>query len=272
VNIDPNIVINTTSIEAQSREDIENEQNILELIKSIQDNDIIKVATILKDGETNVNYIYKDEISALGAATFEGNIAIMEMLLNSKAVISMGFSGGRDAGWIAIENHKYEAFDWLVENGLKLNKRLLETYETRLITAVKNSDLRMVSRLLNLKVDPNDSDIKGRTALHYNMAKVPYENDDYRIGELLLAEDCDPNRKDKYGVSAHAYIADDKVYTLLSNYELEKVDKNALIRAQEKDKILQDKNKEKSTIKNEVKEQNKNRKNNKFKAKKYRPK
>lgn len=272
MNIDPNFLVNSSSMEAEFRDEIEQEQNALSLIKAIQANDVVEVATILDEGGVNLNYAYKGEISPLGAASYEGNIMIMNLLYKAKAVVNFSFSGGKDAGWIAIENHKYESFDWLVENGLRVNSRLLDTYETRLILAVKNSDLRMVSRLLSLNVNSNDTDILGRTALHYNMGKIPYENDDYRIGELLLADRCDPNRKDQYGVSAHGYIEDDRVYTLLSNYELEQVDKNALLRVKEKERIAEEKikNSAKPVVKEESKNENKNK--SKFKGKKFRPK
>lgn len=214
----------------------------------------------------------KKEISALGAAAHEGNIAIMDILFRNRAVINQSFSGGMDAGWLAMENHKYEAFDWLVSKGLNLNNRLIETSETRLISAVKNSDLRMVSRLLQLRVNPQDSDIEGRTALHYNLAKNPFEIDDLKIGELLLAENCDPNRQDKHGLSSHAYIKDDQAFTLLNSYELDKVNKVALKRMEAREEAIKSKNEKKATPEKVANKKQNKKSNAKAKPKKYYPK
>lgn len=265
--INQNIIVNNASIEAHTIEEMENEKNSLELIKAIQDNDIVKVATILQEGDTPVNYIYKNQVTALSAAALEGNIEIMELLGRHRVAINQSFEDARDAGWVALENHQYEAFDWLIKKGLPVNRRIQSNYETRLMAAVKNSDLRMVNRLLQLNVNVEDSDIEGRTALHYNLAISPYEIDDAKIGELLLAGGCDPNRKDQYDLSAHAYIKDDKAYTVLSNHELEMVDKNAIKRMEERELAKKAKEQEKAAPKNVEK-----KKKTYSKGKKYRPK
>lgn len=269
MDIDQNSIVNNASIEAYFIEEMEAEKNAVELIEAISENDIVKVATLLNSGKISINYSYKQQITALGAAAFEGNIDIINLLLNHRASIIQCYDGGKDAGWSAIENHKYDAFDLLVKKGLELNRRLLDTYETRLMTAVKNSDLRMVSRLLQLKANPNDTDVVGKTALHYNLAITPYETDDAMIGEMLLAEGCDPNRVDENNLSAHAYIQDDRAYAILSNYELELVDKVALKRMQEREASKKLAEQEKARPKEEQKKTTQKKK--KFKAKKYRP-
>lgn len=75
---------------------------------------------------------------------------------------------------------------------------------TRLISATESSNVRAVRFLSNKKVRVNDYDFEGRTALHHNFAKVPYNDNDMEIARILLNIGGDPNAEDFDDIPAHA--------------------------------------------------------------------
>lgn len=231
---DSEYLLRIRSIESKAAADRETKTILEELINQIQKDDKLAVQSLIDSGAP-VNDVFEDQISPLGVAAAEGNVDMIKILRDSGAVLSIRFDGGKDAAWLAMENSKYQAFDTLIDMGAKINIRLRDTSETRLIAAVKNSDLRIVKRLVDRKINVNDFDIERKTALHYNLAKDPYEVDDMEIGRILLYSGCNPNERDIDDVPAHEYAITDNAKTLLAGYELEKVSEAAMRRKQLRD-------------------------------------
>jgi hypothetical protein len=91
-----------------------------------------------------------------------------------------------DAVWYALLNNKYRALKKFIDVRTVLNKS--PTGLTLLGQATETSDLQAVTILLNhYNIKVNERDIKGNTALHYNMKKTEMSSDDIQIGKLLLA-------------------------------------------------------------------------------------
>lgn len=237
---DSEYLLRIRSIESKAATDRENKSILEELIKKIQKNDKMAVISLLENGAA-VNDVFEEQISPLGVAAAEGNIEIINILRENGAVLSIRFDGGRDAAWLAMDNYKYEAFDLLLNMGAKVNIRLRDTSETRLIAAVRNSDLRSVKRLVDKGANVNDFDKERKTALHYNLAINPYEADDMEIGRILLYSGCNPNERDIDDVPAHEYAISDNAKTLIAGYELEKVSEAAMRRKQLRDKKAEEK-------------------------------
>ena len=114
--------------------------------------------------------------------------------------------------------------------GASLLIRLSDTNVTRFVASTKNSDLRAVTYLIRKKVNPNDYDDLGKTALHYNLAKNPYEEDDAQIARILLQEGCDPNTVDIDDVPAHAFAESEYAKNILEGYNLVKTSEAAMKR------------------------------------------
>ena len=167
-------------------------------------------------------------ITPLGVAASQNQVAMLNLLLQEgQASPGQLFGRGRDAAWIAMERGSWDAYLILMGRGAIVDLRLPETRETRLINAVIRSDLPSVRDLLARRADVRLYDRDGRTALHHNFAKEPYEDVDVQIGRMLIEYGGDPNAIDKKGIPAHAFAEGYEKEALLQKHRLTQIAEEA---------------------------------------------
>lgn len=105
----------------------------------------------------------------------------------------------KDAIWLSLQKQSYDFLDLFYSNKCRQNPKK-ETGETPLIYATKNSDLRAVE-IIAYKVNVNQKDNTGSTALHYNFMKTDPSSDDVAIAKILMACGADTNARNLEGIS-----------------------------------------------------------------------
>lgn len=93
-----------------------------------------------------------------------------------------------DAVWYALINKKYIPFRLFLKTQCLLNHHPIHG-KTLLGFATDESDVDGVLALVHhKKINVNEKDKKGNTALHYNMQKMEMNDNDIKIGKILLAQ------------------------------------------------------------------------------------
>ena len=162
-------------------------------------------------------------ITLLGWAAANGEKDVLLWLLRRGAEPSHTFSGNRDAAWLAMERGHDEIHKILMDRGAMPGLRIKDEATTsRLMAAARGGHLAAVRHVLSRNINVNAYDTRGRTALHYNLARDPYEDDDVEIGRLLLQSGANPNMEDADGIPPHALNESPMVVSLLQGHELAK--------------------------------------------------
>lgn len=219
--------LTTRAAEGRDQWELEQEELLMRLIKAVESGETAKVDAELRAGAP-LNLPLNGEVTALGLAASKNDVAMLRHLVNKGASVTTVFAGGKDAAWLAMEGHAKHAFELLMKMGARPSQRLLATRETRLIGATDLSNVDVVRYLAHLKINLNDHDHEGRTALHHNLAKDPYGPEDLEIARILLARGCDPNEEDLKGIPAHALARTAEQRVVLEGHELSVVAEAAL--------------------------------------------
>lgn len=160
-------------------------------------------------------------LTPLAIAAIKNDRDATQWLLDNGALVGTVLSAGRDAAWFAIENRASDCYRLLMEQGAWPALILSDSSRrTRLMAAVLVRDEHAVGDLLRRRVKVNQYDRAGRTALHHNLAQVPYTDEDAVIARLLLAEGANPNVEDNDGIPAHALAKTDEQKALMDGYRI----------------------------------------------------
>lgn len=231
--------LTTRASEGREQWELDQEELLMRMIQAVEASDTAKVDALLRDGAP-LNLPLHGEVTVLGLAASKNDVAMMRHLINKGASITTVFAGGKDAAWLAMESNARHAFELLMKLGARPSQRLLATRETRLIAATELSNVDVVRYLAHLKINLNEHDNEGRTALHHNLAKDPYGPDDLEIARILLAQGCDPNQEDLRGLPAHALAHNAEQRVVLEGHELSMVAEEALAAIRTPDPALED--------------------------------
>lgn len=182
------------------------------LIVSVVNEDYEEVFYLLKNG-ASINGILEERLTPLAVAIYNDDIDMVKALFYKGANINLIFDEGLDALHLATKLNYNEISSFLLENGANVKKyRMINTFETRLITAAKASNAFVVRKVLSLDKDSvNYYDSIGKTALHYNLSKSPYSQYDAEIAELLIAANADTNAVDVDGFKPIDYVEDSAI-------------------------------------------------------------
>lgn len=176
-----------------------------------------------------------NSVTLLGWAAAHGDFDSASWLLRHGAEASQTFSGNYDAAWLAMEQGQDEMHRMLMERGAAPGLRLKDAVgTTRLMAAVKLSNVAAVRHIVSRKVNVNTPDKNGRIALHYNLEKDPYGDDDAEIGRLLLDAGANPNAEDLDGIPPHVLTEAPVALSLLQGMELRKASMEAMIALEKK--------------------------------------
>lgn len=200
----------------------EREKSLINLINAIFKSDIEKVEQLIKEGAP-VN-LSIEGISPLAAAVEYNDLHMVQFLIKKGAILSHKFGEkGIDAAWYALDYNHLNMFEYLIGEGASLRFRSTYKYQTRLIQATLLSNVEAVRFLCSKKAtDVNAYDNDGRTALHYNLLKVPYTEQDVEIARIILNTGGNPEIEDKDNIAAHLYADEDSQFALLEKYKIEK--------------------------------------------------
>lgn len=140
-----------------------------------------------------------DDLQTPIMATVEnGTVEVAQFLLKLGANPSV-FINNKDAIWLSLLQQKYDFLDLFYMEKYRQNSKK-ETGETPLIHATKESDLRAVE-IIAYKVNVNQRDNLGNTALHYNFQKPEPSEEDVAIAKILMACGADTNAPNNEGVT-----------------------------------------------------------------------
>lgn len=178
-------------------------------------------------------------ITLLGWAAANGDRDAVVWLLRRGAEPAQTFSGNRDAAWLAMEQGNDEIHKLLMGLGCAPGLRIKDVNNTtRLMAAVNGCHVGAVKHIIARKVNINAIDIKGRTALHYNLSKDPYTDGDAEIGRMLLDVGANPNVEDLDGIPPHVLNQSPVAVSLLQGQALQQASADA-IAALERQKQVQ---------------------------------
>lgn len=229
----------TSSFEGYAKLKAQKDETLLRFVFALLKEDVVALRQFLDQGFV-VNQVLRksrianstinrfldrlgcpEGVTPLAIAAVNDQVPVLEFLLfEAYADPGLSFAPGYDAAWLANERGKQDAYLLLMNAGAAVDRRLPSTHETRLINAVKRSDLFTVRDLLSRRANVNLFDKDGRTALHHNFSKSPYAETDEQIGRLLLQYGGDPNAVDHHQVPAYAFLSDELQARLLTGFDL----------------------------------------------------
>lgn len=186
----------------------------LSLIDACQNNDKNKVKILLKEGVA-IN-CYDDFLTPLIVCVKNNNLELGKYLINSGASINFVPKKEMDnAFWVAAKESKYDFIRMFLLQKIEITRES-QTNTTALIYGTEKSDVTLVEMLVNYKrINVNERDGNGNTALHYNAAKTPYTDDDGRIAKLLIAAGVDSKGKNIEGKTPYDMTSDYTAQSLL---------------------------------------------------------
>lgn len=188
----------------------------LRLIEACTKNNKEKVIETLRQGAyINASDEYQTPLMACVEAD---SLELARYLLRIGASPSK-LVGDKDAAWLALYRQKYSFLAMFFENKFKQNI-LKEKATTLLIYATESSDLDAVE-IIAYKVNVNQKDATGSTALHYNLAKKEPTPADIEIGKILLACGADTNTQNLDGLTPKDLAATESASILLEHQALE---------------------------------------------------
>lgn len=187
------------------------------LISAVIDNNKDNIISLIQKGAFINSFTEKQ--SPLIAALEANHIDLTPFLLKIGANPSV-LVNNTDAVWMALEQKKYDFLNLFFSKKTKFNY-IKETGETLLIRATKNSDLAAVE-IIAYKVNVNDKDHTGSTALHYNFSKENPSTEDQQIGKILLQCGADTNSQNNDGISCND-LANNENESILENHKIKEI-------------------------------------------------
>ena len=155
-----------------------------------------------------VNERNNKDYGIIHSAASKGNINIIQQALNSNIPIDQRTNSNLTPLYLAIKNDKYEAVEYIINNGALTNERLEEynNYGNILYYPVKNNNLRMLDLLVKNGIQLND-DLKlytnNRSILRFIISKGKINNE------------SEPDSQDKEWDKAYNYIKEGNLEELI---------------------------------------------------------
>lgn len=166
-----------------------------------------KEKILLLKNRISLSEIYNNETTPIFIAVEQNDFELVDFLIKEGANINIVINNN-DALTIALLNDNIDMIKFLLQRGANPNFCYQPDLQTRLMFAVKNSNLELVKLLLIFGVDVDKKDNFERTALHYNFYKSPYTEVDRQIGYLLYSMGLDPKDLDINKIPAYGYLSE----------------------------------------------------------------
>lgn len=213
-NLNPLLDSSSKSLRQRERES----QELVELSAKGEKESIKKM---LKSGAT-IN-CFADNSTPLISAVENDKFELATYLLSVRASISYKQNEANDdALWYALKNKKHQFLELFV-----LHRCLLSLdSENRLyplIYATIQSDVKSVEILLNhYRINVNERDGGGNTALHHNVSKENPSSEDLEIGKLLVAAGADTNARNMEGKTPEEAATDFSARSMLLSSKMDR--------------------------------------------------
>lgn len=146
------------------------------------------------------------------ACVESGSVELAEYLMRLKANPSV-MVADKDAIWLSLYTQKYDFLELFYSNRHSEN-RLKDSGYTTLIYATRESDLKAVE-IIAYKVNVDQKDNSGSTALHYNLSKADPSEADIAIGKILIACGADTNSQNLEGLTPRDVSATEEAETII---------------------------------------------------------
>ena len=161
-----------------------------ELFAAVEQGNVEVVQALLNHG-ADVNKSDKHGKTALFAAAGQGNAEVVQALLSHGADVNKSFVLGKTALHAAVEQGNVEVVQALLSHGADVNKSDADGF-TALHTAARQGNVEVVQALLSHGADVNKSDADGFTALHTAARQGNVE-----VVQALLSHGADVNKANK---------------------------------------------------------------------------
>lgn len=208
-------------LDSSSKSLRQREKESQELVELSAKGDKEAIKKMLKLG-ASIN-CFADNSTPLISAMENDKFELATYLLSIRASISYKKSEANDdALWYALKNKKHNFLNLFVSHRCILS---LES-ETRLYSLIYStiqSDLKSVEVLLDhYKINVNERDGGGNTALHHNVSKENPTSDDLEIGRLLVAAGADTNARNMDGKTPEEAATDFSARSMLLSSKMDR--------------------------------------------------
>lgn len=192
------------SLSSQRYAKAQEESRLKKLFSATVSKDKLFIKKVAQKYPTLLSGIYENRTMLFIATEMNDEDLAFFLLENGANINTM--VNGVDASWLALSLGFDDLFKLYIQEGATLNHK--NKGETRLIQAVKLSNVEIVRFLLNHGIKIDTVDKEGKTALHYNFLKSPYTEADKEIGAMLIATGCSPLSEDLEEIPAYGYLDD----------------------------------------------------------------
>lgn len=205
-------------LDGDTRIQRQKEQIAAEFFKAISSGEEEAIRNEMRKG-AYIGIIHENMTALMHAVTVYQPKAVRFLLnMGGSSVLQAGDS---DAVWVAYQQGKFDLLTMFLGDKPRLNREA-GTEKTLLIHAVENSNLQAVE-IIAPRVNINERDKEGNTALHHNMRKENPSQDDIEIGKLLIALGADANTQNIEGQTPGMVVASGEGQTLLTEQRLNEV-------------------------------------------------
>ena len=163
-----------------------------------------------------IGIIHENMTALMHAVTvYQPNAVRFLLNMGGSSVLQAGDS---DAVWVSYQQGKLDLLTMFLSDKPRLNREV-GTEKTLLIHAVESSNLQ-ATEIIAPRVNINEYDKQGNTALHYNMRKESPTPQDIEIGRLLISLGADANTQNADGETPTMIVASGEGQNLLTEQKL----------------------------------------------------
>ena len=172
----------------------------MKLIDLVKNNDVDQVIAIIDQYDVNETNDYG--YTALHYAADNGNLEILKLLINNKALIDIQSNDGSTPLMLSVIRQHEETCKKLLENGANPNLKDEFGY-TSLHRAALNNDLNIMKLLVDNGGDVNATTDNNSTIMHCVAVGVTQESEDWTLTEWLIKNNVPYDLLDDEGNSAY---------------------------------------------------------------------
>lgn len=197
------------------------EQEAQSLVELCQKGEKEEIKKLLKGG-ANIN-CFADNATPLISCIENDKYDLAIYLLSIRASISYKTKeDSDDAFWYALKNKKHDFLSLFVMNRCILSIDNT-TRQSALIYATVQSDIKAVTILLgHHRINVNERDGIGNTALHHNVSKQSPTQEDLEIGQMLIAAGADTDARNMEGKTPEEEALDFSAKSMLLANKMDK--------------------------------------------------